>query len=66
MKSLIDDIDKEGQIYRGKMKAGMAEKTAGIAPNIKLDVSLKRSTFKDNDENVKRDKTTNGLLYFNL
>jgi hypothetical protein len=54
----VTDIEKEGQIYKVKMRACVAEETKGIDPHFRLDVSLNKSIFKDNDEMVIKIKPT--------
>jgi len=42
--------DKDSQTYRVKMKASVAEETAGADPNFRLEAYLNRASFTDGDE----------------
>jgi len=42
--------DKDSQTYRVKMKAGVAEETAGADPSFRLDAYLNSASFRDGDE----------------
>jgi len=42
--------DKDSQTYRVKMKASVAEETAGGDPNFRLEAYLNRASFRDGDE----------------